>query len=56
MDFIMKFPKSEDSAIDTKYNSILIIVNKFTKYVYLILYIERFTAKQIIWVILDRVI
>ena len=56
MDFIVKFPKSEDLTTGAKYNSILVIVNKFTKYTHLIPYNEKFTAKQIIWVILDRII
>ena len=46
MDFIVKFPKSEDSATNTKYDSILVIINKLTKYAHLILYNEKFTAKQ----------
>ena len=41
----MKFPKSEDLIIDTKYNNILVVINKFTKYIYLILYNEEFIAK-----------
>ena len=56
MDFIVKLPKSENSAIGTKYNSILVIVDKFTKYAYLILYNNKFTVKQITQVILDRII
>ena len=42
MDFIVKLPKSEDISIDIKYNNILIIVDKLTKYIYLILYNELF--------------
>ena len=52
----MKFPKSENLIINTKYDNILIIVNKLTKYAHLILYNEKFTAKQIVWIILDRII
>ena len=44
MDFITKLPKSED-ATDTKYNSILIIVDKLTKYAHFILCKETFEAK-----------
>ena len=47
MDFIIKFPKSEDIITDTKYDSILIIINKLTKYTYFILYKELFETKQI---------
>ena len=56
MDFIVKLPKSEDSITNTKYDSILIIVNKLTKYTHLISYNKKFTAKQTAWVVLDRVI
>ena len=45
MDFIVEFPKSEDLTTDISYNSILIIVDKFTKYTHLISYNEKFTAK-----------
>ena len=45
MDFIIKFPKSEDLTISIKYNSILVVVDKLTKYVYLISYNKGFTAK-----------
>jgi hypothetical protein len=40
MDFITKLPLSKDSAIEVKYNSILIVVNRLTKWVYFILYKE----------------
>ena len=46
MDFITKFLKSEDLAISAKCDSILIIINKFTKYAHLILYNKKFTVKQ----------
>ena len=56
MDFIIKLLKLEDLVINIKYDSILIVVDKLTKYVYLISYNEKFTAKQTVWVVLDRVI
>ena len=56
MDFIVKLLKSEDISTKIKYNSILIVVNKFTKYIYLILYNEGFTAKQIVYIVLDRIV
>ena len=45
MDFIVKLPKSEDSSTDIKYNSVLVIINKLTKYIYFILYMEIFEVK-----------
>ena len=45
MDFIVKFPKSEDLVTNARYNNILIVINRLTKYAHLILYIEKFTVK-----------
>ena len=56
MDFIVKLLKSKDISIGVKYNNILIVVDKFTKYIYLISYNEEFTIKQTICIVLDRVI
>ena len=56
MDFIMKFLKSEDLETGIKYDNILVIIDKLTKYTYLILYNKKFTVKQIIWIVLDKVI
>ena len=52
----MKFLKLEDTVTDTKYNNILVVVNKLIKYVYLILCKKKFTARQTTWIVLDRVI
>ena len=46
IDFIIKFSKSENLTTDTKYNSILIVMNKFIKYTHLISCNEKFTTKQ----------
>ena len=48
MDFIVKLLRSEDISIDTKYDSILIIINKLTKYAHFIPYKELFETKQIV--------
>ena len=45
MDFIVKLPKLEEITIGVKYNNILMVVDKFIKYAYLISYNEGFTAK-----------
>ena len=45
MNFIVKLLKSENISTGIKYNSILVVVDKLTKYIYLILCNERFTAK-----------
>ena len=56
INFIIKLPKSKDISIGVKYNSILMIMNKFIKYIHLISYNEKFTAKQTIYIVLDRII
>ena len=52
----MKLPKSENYITGILYDSILVIIDKLIKYLYLILYKEASNAKQIAWFILDRVI
>ena len=56
MNFIIKFPKSEDISTDIKYDSIFVIVNKLTKYTHFIPYMEIFKVKQIAWIVLNKVI
>ena len=56
MDFIVKLPKSEDIASGAKYDSILVVVDKLTKYAHLIPCNESFNARQTAWIVLDRVI
>ena len=45
MDFIIKLLKLENISTEIRYNNILIVVDKFTKYIYLIFCSEEFTAK-----------
>ena len=52
----MKLSKSENYITGISYNNILIVVNKLTKYLYLILYKKTNNTKQIAWFILDRII
>ena len=52
----MKLSKSENISTGIRYNSILIVIDKFTKYIYLISYNKKFTAKQTTYVILDKII
>ena len=52
----MKLPKSEDISIEIKYNNILIVVDKFTKYIHLISYNKKFIVKQMACVVLDKII
>ena len=45
INFIIKLLKSENYITGVLYNSILIVINKLTKYLYLILYKETNNAK-----------
>jgi len=45
-----------DLAIKDKYNSILIIINKLIKYLYIIAYKEKFIIKQLKYIVLNRLI
>ena len=38
MDFVVKLPRSEDLVTKVKYDSILVVVDKLTKYTHLILW------------------
>jgi len=53
INFIIKLSKLTNLAIENKYNSILIIVNKFIKYLYIIVYKEKFIAKQLKYIVLN---
>jgi len=44
MNFIIKLPKSTNSTTRNKYNSILIMINKLIKYLYIIACKEKFIA------------
>ena len=46
-DFIVKLPKLKNPITGQKYNSIFIIVNKFTKWGYFITYIEEILVEDI---------
>jgi len=48
--------KSTDPATGNRYNSILVIIDKLTKYLYIIAYTEKFNAEQLRYIILDRLI
>ncbi len=48
--------KSTNLAIEDKYNLILIIINKLIKYLYIIACKEKFIAKQLRYIVLNRLI
>ena len=48
--------KSINLVIKNKYNLILIIVNKFIKYLYIIACKKKFIAKKLKYIVLNRLI
>jgi hypothetical protein len=56
MNFIIKLPKSTNPATEDRYDSILIMINKLTKYSHIIACKEKFTAEQLRYIVLNRLI
>jgi hypothetical protein len=56
MDFIVKLPLSKDPMTKDKYNSIFIVVDKLIKYTHFISFKETYTAAQLAFILLDRII
>ena len=54
-DFIVKLLKSQDLVTKQKYDSILVIVNKATKWGYFILCIEEMSAKDSLKVYMKKI-
>ncbi len=56
MDFVIKLPRSVNPVTNDKYDSIIVIVDKLTKYAIIILYKESYNASQLGFILLDRLI
>jgi len=56
MDFVTGLPLSKDPTTHIAYNAILVIVDRFTKYAEMIPFRNDYTAVQLGYVILDRLI
>jgi len=56
MNFIIKLPKSTNLATEDRYDSILIIIDKLIKYSHIIACKEKFTAEQLRYIVLNRLI
>ena len=56
MDFITKLPKSGNPTTKESYDSIMVIVDKLTKYSILILFKETYNAEQLGFILLDQLI
>ena len=53
-DFIVKLLKLKDPIIGQKYNSIFIIIDKFTKWGYFIAYTEEILVKNIVQIYIKK--
>ena len=54
-DFIVKLPKLKDPITEQEYDSIFIIIDKFTKWGYFIAYTEEILAEDIAQVYIKEV-
>ena len=55
-DYITKLPILIDLIINISYNSIFVIVNRFTKLFYFIFYIKNTDAKQLVYIFLRTIV
>ena len=56
MNFITKLPKSKDPATGETYDFILVMVDRLTKYSHIVPFKEKYTTKQLGFIVLDRLI
>ncbi len=56
INFIIKLFKSTNLVIEDKQNSILIMINKLIKYLYIIACKKKFIAKQLKYIVLNQLI
>ena len=56
MDFIVNLPLSKDTITDIKYDNILVVVDRLTKYAHFIPWKEKGNAKDLAKVILKKII
>lgn len=56
LDFIVKLPKSQEPLTKVAYDSILVIVDRFTKYSYFLPYLESSTAEDLSYTFLRTIV
>jgi hypothetical protein len=56
LDFVVKLLLSRDLITGVEYNSILVIINKLTKYTYIILYLKASIIEDLAYVFLRVVV
>ena len=54
-DFVVKLLKLKDPITDQEYNTIFIIVDKFTKWEYFIVYIEEILTENVVQIYIKEV-
>ena len=56
IDFIIKLIKLKYPIIKERYNTILVIINRFTKYSYLILFNQKYTVGKLRIIIMNKLV
>jgi hypothetical protein len=56
LDFVIKLPLSRDPITGVEYDFILVVIDRLTKYTYIILYLEASTAKDLAYIFLRVVV
>ena len=56
MNFITKLPKSKNSTNEEAYDAILVMIDRLTKYCHIVPFKETYNAKQLKYIVLNRLI
>ena len=56
IDFVIELLPLQDLATQVLYNAILVIIDRFTKYAEIILFRNNYTAEQLGYIILDKLV
>jgi hypothetical protein len=56
LDFVVKLLLSRDPIIGVEYDFILVVTNRLTKYIYIILYLEASTAEDLVYTFLRIIV
>ena len=56
MDFITSLPPSQEPSIKEIYDALLVVVDRFTKYMHLVPFHSTYNATQLAYIFLDRVV
>ena len=56
LNFIIKLPKSKEPLTGVFYNSILVIIDRLTKYIYLVSYLEASNAEDLVYIFIKMII